>query len=596
MPKDYNARTAVHEYGGAAFAVRPDGTLVFSDWETSGAFILDPAKGGVEAITEPDHKLRFASFSVHPTSPNWILAIQENHHAAVENTLVAIDATNKTLHSIAQGADFYNHPQFSPQGDKLCWIQWDHPDMPWTGTTLFLAEWKNGEIGSPQRIAGHPGSESIVQPQWTPDGSLLFSSDFSGYWKLYCLKENASEPKLLQLKDLEEAEFAGVEFILGRYGLALRFLKRSDSSSCTHIALSAHVILAAYQRKATSHLIMIDLEEESWSDPGFLFVDVKKVARISDTSFALIGATSHSPMALYRLSTNSDFPQQILRSSADFGIANSLFSSSQHISFPRTFGNYKIGDSHAILSPPHNPEYRAPEGTLPPLVMWLHGGPTGHDNPSLSMATQYWTSRGYAFVSVNYAGSTGYGKSYRDLLNGNWGVLDVADAASCVAYLSNTLKVDPSRVGIQGGSSGGYGVLQALCDYPRIWAAGISLYGISSLKALIKDTHKYESHYMDRLLFHSGASPEEQERILYDRTPFFHASNITAPVLLLQGSEDKVVPPNQTRDMEREILDHGGEVRVVIFEGEGHGFRQKQNLKKSLEEEEKWFRTTLVRE
>ena len=245
---------------------------------------------------------------------------------------------------------------------------------------------------------------------------------------------------------------------------------------------------------------------------------------------------------------------------------------------------------------PHNPDYQAPKGSLPPLVMDLHGGPTAHVSPSLSMASQYWTSRGYAFVSVNYAGSTGYGRAYRDLLNGSWGILDVADAASCAAYLCSSLQVDSSRIGIRGGSSGGYGVLQALCDYPQIWAGGISLYGISSLKALMEDTHKYESHYMDRLLFKDDTSAQERERILHDRTPLSHASNITAPVLLLQGSEDKVVPPNQTRDMEKKIADNGGKVRMVIFEGEGHGFRQEQNIKKSLEEEEKWLHTTLIRE
>lgn len=222
MPKGYSARTAVHEYGGAAFAVRPDGKLIFSDGETKGAFALDPATAEVEAMTERDSNLRFASFSVHPKSPDWILAIQENHHHAdaVENTLVAIDSANKTIHSIARGADFYNHPQFSPQGDKVCWIQWDHPDMPWTGTTLFIAEWKNGKIGNPLLIAGQLGSESIVQPRWGPDGSLFFSSDHSGYWKLYRLQNNSSEAELINLKGLDDAEFAGGEFILGRYELA----------------------------------------------------------------------------------------------------------------------------------------------------------------------------------------------------------------------------------------------------------------------------------------------------------------------------------------------------------------------------------------
>lgn len=216
MPPGYNARTGVHEYGGAAFAVSPDGNLVFSDWNTCGVFSLDPASGEVQPLTEPDTKVRFASFNIHPTSPNWILAIQEKHHTTVENSVVAIDSSSKTVHPVTQGAKFYNHPQFSPQGDRVCWIQWDHPDMPWTGTKLFTADWHDGKIGSPRNIAGQPGLESIVQPRWGLDGTLFFSSDRSGYWQLYRLGEGTLNAQPLRLKGLEDADFAGNEFLLGR--------------------------------------------------------------------------------------------------------------------------------------------------------------------------------------------------------------------------------------------------------------------------------------------------------------------------------------------------------------------------------------------
>lgn len=196
----------------------PDGTLVFSDWDTSGVFSLDPASGEVQPLTERDTKVRFASFNIHPTSPNWILAIQEEHHSTVENSVVAIDSSNKSIHRIARGADFYNHPQFSPQGDRVCWIQWNHPDMPWTGTTLFTTDWQDGKIGVPRSIAGQPGSESIVQPRWGFDGTLFFSSDRSGYWQLHRLEKGTSKAQPLKLKGLEDADFGGGEFALGRYG------------------------------------------------------------------------------------------------------------------------------------------------------------------------------------------------------------------------------------------------------------------------------------------------------------------------------------------------------------------------------------------
>ncbi len=615
LPAIYNARTAVHEYGGAAFAASPsDGNLIFSDWETRQVFSLNPSSNEIQPATKSDPELRYASFSVHPTAPNWILAIQEDHHqapASVENSLVVIDTSSIAVHNIASGADFYNHPQFSPQGDMLCWIQWNHPDMPWTGTTLHTAQWQNGKIvGSPRHIAGRAGEESIVQPRWGLDGTLFFSSDRSGYWQLYRLKPGASEAEYLHLKDMEDGEFAGQEFGLGRYrspgwALIIWSIYWWPAGSCTHVPLSRNTLLAAYQRKARSHLIIIDLQKSACIDLGSeidSLVDVKKLARISDTSFAVIGSTPRAPAALYFFDTISRSLKMLQSSSEDVGIPNSLYSTVQHISFPRVIGDYKKGDAHGIFLRAHNPSYTAPSGSLPPLIVHMHGGPTAHVSSALSMSSQYWTSRGYSYVSVNYAGSTSYGREYRDLLNGRWGVLDVADAASCAAYLSATSEgsmlkdqVDPTRIGICGESSGGYGVLQSLCDYSKIWAGGVSIYGISSLRALLKDTHKYESRYMFSLLFNTAhPSPEEEDEVFESRSPLNHASHITAPLLLLQGDKDTVVPPSQTEEMEKKVLEAGGRARTVMFEGEGHGFRQGKNVKRAFEEEERWFRETLV--
>lgn len=319
------------------------------------------------------------------------------------------------------------------------------------------------------------------------------------------------------------------------------------------------------------------------------------MARISDTKFVVIGSTATAPSALYLIDLKYPSEPQVLKSSVDLGLSTSLYSEAEHVSFPRVYGEKKDDLGYALYLPPKNPEYKAPEGVLPPLIVGLHGGPTAHEAPGLSLMSQYWTSRGYAFVHVNYAGSTGYGRAYRDRLNRQWGIADVADAASCVAHLVSTSRIDRTRVGIRGGSAGGYGVLQALCVYPDIWAGGVSLYGISGLKALGEDTHKFESHYLFALVFDDGASEEEKERIYEERSPCFHADKIKAPVLLLQGSLDKVVPPNQTRAMERTIKANGGDVQVVIFDGEGHGFREGKNVKKAIEEEERWWNKTLLR-
>lgn len=370
-----------------------------------------------------------------------------------------------------------------------------------------------------------------------------------------------------------------------------------SSDSCTYVPLDASTLAATYTRNASNRLIIIDTTQNSYSDPGLPLNDIRNeaLARISDTKFVVIGSTATAPAALYLIDLEHPSEPQVLKSSADLSLSTLLYSEAEHISFPRVYGDKKDGLGHALYLPPKNPEYKAPDGLLPPLIVGLHGGPTAHEAPGLSLMSQYWTSRGYAVAHVNYAGSSGYGRAYRDRLNGQWGIADVADAASCVAHLVSSSRVDASRVGIRGGSAGGYGVLQALCVYPDLWAGGVSLYGISGLKALTEDTHKFESQYLFALIFEDDASEEDKEAIYRDRSPYFHADKIKAPVLLLQGSVDKVVPPSQTRDMERTIKEKGGDVEVVLFEGEGHGLRQGKNVKRAIEEEERWWGRTLLR-
>lgn len=356
-------------------------------------------------------------------------------------------------------------------------------------------------------------------------------------------------------------------------------------------------MVAAYIREAASRLIVIDLTTGAYKDLQIPIIDLNfnGIRRVSDNSFTVIGSTGITPSALYLIDIKSSSHIKVLKSSTDVIIPNGFVSKAEHISAPRLdVGKDK---TYALYNPPNNPNYVAPKGTLPPAIMLMHGGPTAQSTPGLSLVIQYWTTRGYATIEVNYVGSSGYGRAYRDALNGKWGISDVEDAASVAGYLVSEGYIDPNRIGIVGGSSGGYVALQALCNFPKIWAGGISLYGISGLEILYKTTHKFEAHYMDYLLFGGAKNidDKEKEALFHDRSPCYHADKIKAPTLLLQGSDDKVVPPDQAIDMEKSIKAIGGDVRLVMFDGEGHGFRKAPNVLKAKEEEEAWWTKTLVR-
>ena len=322
------------------------------------------------------------------------------------------------------------------------------------------------------------------------------------------------------------------------------------------------------------------------------------IHRVSDQHYVLTGSTTKSPETLYSVASRHQIEMTVVKSSTALSIPSTSFSTLEPISFPRVHGPVKEGLAHAMFMPPLNPKFVGPKGTLPPLILYMHGGPTIHIGPGLNMVWQYWTTRGYAYAAVNYAGSSGYSRTYRQLLDGQWGVADVADAASCVEHLASAGLIDKTRVGVTGGSAGGYACLQALSTYPNTFAGGVSLYGISDVKTLIQDTHKFESHYADRLLFGTNAdlSDEEMEKIIHARSPLYHAENIKAALLLLQGSEDTIVPPNQAQRMIDAIKKNNGAVEAVFFEGEGHGFTKAANIERSILEQERWWRKSLVRD
>lgn len=348
-------------------------------------------------------------------------------------------------------------------------------------------------------------------------------------------------------------------------------------------------MVASVNQSATSNLVLIDLETNTWKDLSLPIVDIQKnaIARLSSTAFAVIGSTCTHPQALYRVDLGDIISMKSLKSTIKLEIPDTVISQARHITFPRVYdkeSNRNTSNAHAWFFEPKNAAFKGPEGSKAPLLVWMHGGPTYHVPPGLTMTTQYWTSRGYAYVSVNHVGSTGYGRAYRELLNGKWGTAEIADAASCVEYLASEGLIDSTKVGIVGESAGGYSVMQALYTYPDVWAAGISIYGVSSLSEFAATTHKFESHYIDSLVLGNGEKTKEEIEVIYrSRSAVNHAEKIKAPLLLLQGDVDTIVPPWQATRMVEIMRALGKTIKIKIFEGEGHGFHMDKTIRTSTE-------------
>ncbi|KAJ5758229.1 uncharacterized protein N7511_006923 [Penicillium nucicola] len=592
LPAKYDARNKVHEYGGASM-IALNGQIIFTDRETQDLHRLNPSTGDIERITNTDTTLRYVCTSAITSSadksatPEWLLAIEEDHTnplpADVRNRLVAVNMQSKDIVNVASGDDFYSAAQFSPDGSRVCWNQWSHPDMPWTGARVYVAKWNNGQVTDVRLVAGVPEKESISQPRWGVDNTLYFTSDRTGYWQLYRFKaDGQEEAQRLALRGLEKVEFSQPDWRLG---------------NCTYVSLSSTSMIASYNKNTRWTFILIDLNNDTWSDINVPVTDTIIIADtpLSESKVALLGSNETTFSTLFTLETTGTVQLNAIKAASDFPMSESLISHPKHISFPRVHGANREGEAHAIYYPPQNPDYQAPPGTLPPLIVCVHGGPTSMTGSGLNVTDQYWTSRGYAVAWVNYGGSSGYGRAYRDSLNGQWGVLDTADAASCVTHLTSTGQVDKNGVGVRGGSAGGYIVLQALCDYPDLFSGGASLYGIANVRTLCDDTHKFESQYAYALLFEPGASEEEKNRIFLERSPCVKADKITAPLLFLQGDEDRVVPLNQAEEMVDLMKKAGRDPKLVVFKGEGHGFRRAENRIAAVEEEEKWWKRALLK-
>ncbi|CAN5513195.1 S9 family peptidase [soil metagenome] len=556
-PAPFNVRTRAHEYGGGAFTVA-HGEVVISHDADQQLYRLGTA-GAPEALTRSTGK-RYAD-SVIDTQRQLLITVREDHGSGAPeavNALVAIDLQTGAERVIAGGHDFFSNPRLSPDGQQLAWLTWDHPNMPWDGTELWLAPVAgDGSLGPAQRVAGGK-AESIFQPSWSPQGELHFVSDRSGWWNLYRQRGGATQVLLPM-----EAEFGEAQWVFGMstYG----FDKGSDQSGrvvCTCV------------RDGDSRLYAIEPETLAVSEIATPFRVIRDL-QVGDGFAAFVGGSARAPEAVIRLDLASG-AHTVIRS-ASSAVPDAAYTSvAEAITFPTEGGL----TAHAFHYPPANADFRGPEGEQPPLIVMSHGGPTGATTAAFEWKIQYWTSRGFAVVDVNYGGSEGYGRAYRQRLAGLWGVVDVDDCVNAARYLLARGAANAARVAIRGGSAGGYTTLCAL-TFRSFFGAGASHYGIGDLEALARDTHKFESRYLDGLI-----GPYPTQRALYlERSPVNHTDRLASPMILFQGNEDKAVPPNQAQAMYDAVRAKGLPVAYLLFEGEQHGFRRADTIKRVLEAE-----------
>jgi dipeptidyl aminopeptidase/acylaminoacyl peptidase len=557
-PPGYNVRTRVHEYGGGAFTVS-EGTVYFSNWQDQRLYRQDP--GAEPRPITPEGAWRYAD-GVLDLLRGRMICVREDHTEAsmaegqeAVNALVGLDLDGGgEPHVLVQGADFYASPRLSPAGSRLAWLAWSHPNMPWDGTELWVAEvGEDGALGRAERVAGG-ADESIFQPTWSPDGVLYFVSDRTGWWNLFRWHEGRTEPVTAM-----EAEFGLPQWVFGMSTYAFEF---------------AGSIICTYTREGAWHLARLDTETGKLTPIKTPYSEITQL-RAMPGHVLFLGGSPTEPVSAVQLDLTTG-QHQVLRRSTGAKVDGGYLSLPREIEFPTENGLTAYG----IFYPPQNRDAAGPPGERPPLIVMSHGGPTSAAGNTLSLGIQYWTSRGFAVLDVNYGGSTGYGRQYRQRLDGQWGVVDVDDCANGARYLAELGEVDGERLCIRGGSAGGYTTLCAL-TFRDVFGAGASHFGVSDLEALAQETHKFESRYLDRLV---GPYPERRD-LYRERSPLHFAERLSCPVIFFQGLEDRVVPPNQAERMVAALREKGLPVAYVPFDGEQHGFRRAENIKRTLEAE-----------
>jgi dipeptidyl aminopeptidase/acylaminoacyl peptidase len=563
-PAPFNVRSRVYEYGGGAY-VADQGVLFFVNFQDQRIYRQDPGEAPRPLTSEG--KLRYGGLSIDPYRKR-VLAVCEDHTETDLQppiTIAAVSYDGHKVETLVSGNDFYMAPRVSPDGSKLCWLTWNHPNMPWDGTELWVAPIAAGGVVGDATLTAGGRSESICHPQWSPDGSLYFISDRTGWWNLYRWENGHTVP------------VAPMEAEMGRPAYSMGHAPYSFDG--------ARHIVGSVSKEGMSRLVRIDLRT---GVVGSLDTGCTEVMepRVFGGGIGFLGGSPTEPISVHRLDPTSG-TQSVLRPASRVPLDTRFLEAPEALAFPTGDGQ----TSHGFFYAPRNPGFQGPDGDRPPLLVFVHGGPTSSTSTALPLGSHalqspvYWTSRGYAVLDMNYRGSTTYGRPYREALYGRWGVVDVDDCIDGARFLINRGDVDLRRTAIRGGSAGGYTTICAL-TFRDFFATGAAYFGLSDLEAFHGETHKFESHYDQQLI---GNWLEERRRY-HDRSPIHFAHQIEAPMILLQGLDDKIVPPNQSELIVEALKKRGVPVEYVAFEGEGHGFRMAASIRRAFEAEEAWYR------
>jgi len=561
LAEPFSIRTRANEYGGGAWTVHEGAIFAVLDHDQR-IYQLD--QQAPHPIT-PEGKFRYADLIVDKYRQRLICVREDYQFETPRSEIVAIDLTNTSTDKpnvtvLLSGDDFYSNPRVSPDGQWLSWLSWNQPNMPWDGTKCQIARMSDKGTLSDHLLVAGGDNESVFQPEWSPTGELFFVSDRSNWWNLYRvaveelpIKNSAAIKALYSLN----AEFATPQWVFGM---------------STYAFIGEQSVLCCFNQQGQWQLASIDLKNSQVTPLATPLTDISAI--FSDGEDAVfLGANAVSTPLLYQYQQHALTP---VSGPAPDTLDAAYISVAQPIIFPTTNNE----SAHAFYYPPVNPEVNSPVNTKPPLIVMCHGGPTGATESSLNLKIQYWTTRGFAVLDVNYRGSTGYGRRYRDALKGNWGIVDVDDVVMGATWLAEQGLVNPEAMIIRGSSAGGYTVLAALTFTDR-FAAGASLYGIGNLETLVLDTHKFEARYLDSLI---GDYPAQRSTYL-ERSPLFHVEKLQRPVIFLQGLRDKVVPPEQAERMVAALARQGIPHAYVTFPEEGHGFRQADAIEQAIESE-----------
>ena len=559
----FNARTSVHEYGGRPYTVAGD-AVYFSNHADQRLYRVTPESEPVPITPAPNapRAVRFAAPVATPDGRH-LFAVRERHRVpdmatGVENDVVVVPTDGSVEpRPVVSARDFFSHVNVSPDGSRLCWVAWDHPRMPWDGTELWEAEiGANLSLSQPRLVAGGP-EESVTQPSYLPDGRLLFVSDRTGWWNLYATEPAGGDPRLLGRMS---ADLAGPDWALGMSSYAV---------------LGDGAIVATWFDEGYGRLGILTpglsrFEEIITPFTGFSHLRAGADGR----SVVMVAGSSTAPPALVRViprrgDGDHDAGVDTLASSVRRPPDPAQLSAAEPIEFPTSGGTR----AHALYYPPHNPAFEPPPGERPPLIVRCHGGPTGAVSPVLDYGVQFWTSRGFAVVDVDYGGSSGHGRAYRERLRGQWGIVDVEDCVHAARFLAATDRADPDRLVIRGASAGGYTTLCAL-TFHDVFAAGADCWGVADVEALSAESHKFELHYNDSLI---GPWPEASETYRA-RSPVHHATRLQTPVIVFQGLDDPIVPPSQSRSIVDALRRNGVPHAYVEYAEEGHGLRKGDNV------------------